>query len=196
MFRGGFTRRLAVFAALGVCVISLRLAWGLAGESPFYLDGEVLAQSSGDCTSVTKITGRGTQTSEPFDIVGPTFIVNYEVSTQNPTDTGYAFFNVVDENGGVVQPDTIDTPSSGQGTQLQGSGTFTGSGSFTLEILGDTADYSLDVQDCGAAPTGGGSGGGNDLLQAGGPESGPVPRMPGGGCPREFPVAAGDACRR
>lgn len=34
------------------------------------------------------------------------------------------------------------------------------------------------------------------LLEAGGPEDGPVPALPGGGCPAEFPVEQGDACYR
>jgi hypothetical protein len=38
--------------------------------------------------------------------------------------------------------------------------------------------------------------GGNGLMRAGGPESGPVPLMPGGGCPPEYPEARGDACYR
>jgi hypothetical protein len=32
------------------------------------------------------------------------------------------------------------------------------------------------------------------LLEAGGPTSGPVPLMPDGGCPREFPTMRGGAC--
>jgi hypothetical protein len=35
-----------------------------------------------------------------------------------------------------------------------------------------------------------------DLFDAGGPEGGPVPLMPGGGCPSEYPVKRGDACYR
>jgi hypothetical protein len=34
------------------------------------------------------------------------------------------------------------------------------------------------------------------LLEAGGPDQGPVPPMPGGGCPAEFPVEQGNACYR
>jgi hypothetical protein len=34
------------------------------------------------------------------------------------------------------------------------------------------------------------------LLEAGGPQDGPVPALPGGGCPAEFPVEQGDACYR
>ncbi len=32
------------------------------------------------------------------------------------------------------------------------------------------------------------------LLEAGGPSEGPAPRMPGGGCPDEFPVEKPDGC--
>lgn len=34
----------------------------------------------------------------------------------------------------------------------------------------------------------------DDLLNAGGPAAGPVPLMPGGGCPAEFPVEQEGAC--
>jgi hypothetical protein len=34
------------------------------------------------------------------------------------------------------------------------------------------------------------------LLEAGGPEDGPVPALPGGGCPTEFPVEQENACYR
>lgn len=32
------------------------------------------------------------------------------------------------------------------------------------------------------------------LMQSGGPEDGPVPHLPSGGCPDEFPVEKGEAC--
>jgi len=34
------------------------------------------------------------------------------------------------------------------------------------------------------------------ILESGGPERGPVPLMPGGGCPGEYPLERGDACYR
>ncbi len=37
---------------------------------------------------------------------------------------------------------------------------------------------------------------GGQLFKAGGPTEGPVPTMPGGGCPKEFPVERGGACFR
>ena len=35
---------------------------------------------------------------------------------------------------------------------------------------------------------------GDNLLQAGGPDDGPLPLMPNGGCPREYPMKASGAC--
>ena len=34
----------------------------------------------------------------------------------------------------------------------------------------------------------------DSLLEAGGPAEGPLPKMPGGGCPEEFPVEQADGC--
>ncbi|MCA1715894.1 MAG: hypothetical protein LC781_03225, partial [Actinobacteria bacterium] len=33
-----------------------------------------------------------------------------------------------------------------------------------------------------------------ELMSAGGPEAGPVPKLPGGACPKEFPQERGRAC--
>jgi hypothetical protein len=35
---------------------------------------------------------------------------------------------------------------------------------------------------------------GNGLFESGGPESGPLPLMPDGSCPQEYPVKSGEAC--
>lgn len=35
---------------------------------------------------------------------------------------------------------------------------------------------------------------GNTLMEAGGPEDGPAPKMPGGGCPPQFPIEQEDGC--
>lgn len=50
--------------------------------------------------------------------------------------------------------------------------------------------------------SGGGGGGGKSqyqynttpLFESGGPEDGPLPQMPGGGCPEEFPVEKDGGC--
>ena len=193
MIRDSFTKRLISFATLGLLVISLRLAWGVSGEFPINLGVEALAQSS-ECAVVTEITGRGNQTSEPFDITGQTFTLDYEATSLS--GEGFAFFNVLDENGGIIQPASQDL-STEDPTLLTGNATFdSGPGPYTIEIAAADADYNATVRDCGQQSSDGGGGGGNPLLQAGGPATGPVPLMPGGGCPREFPVEADGDCRR
>jgi hypothetical protein len=230
MLRDNTRRGLVIFALLGLCAISMRLAWGVSGEFPINLGTTAFAQQD-ECKVVTDIVGRGDQESEPFEIEGQTFRVNFEAD--NPGETpGFAFFNVIDENGGVVQPESQDL-SEDDPDRIEGSATFdSGPGSYFLEIVSESADYAIDVEDCGDSAvrraslqpgpsqnerrsdnrdllkTGGqgnndrdllkagGQGSENrDLLKAGGPDEGPVPVMPDGSCPAEYPIEENGACR-
>ena len=79
MLKDDFTRRILAFALLGVCAISLRLAWGVSGEFPINLGAPAFAQQQGGgCTSVTEIEGRGDQQSGPFRITDQSFRVVFE----------------------------------------------------------------------------------------------------------------------
>lgn len=190
--RDTFTRRVVAFAAVGLLAISLRLAWGVSGGSPVNLGVEAFAQG-GECAVVTEIRGRGNQTSEPFDITGQTFTLDYEATSSS--SEGFAFFNVLDENGGIVQPASQDR-SDDDPTRLTGNATFdSGPGPYTIEIAAADADYNVTVRDCGQQSSSS-TGGGEPLLQAGGPRNGPVPPMPGGECPEEYPVEENGACYR
>jgi len=122
VLKDGFTRRILAFALLGVCAISLRLAWGVSGEFPVNLGAPAFAQQQdGECTPVTEIEGRGDQQSEPFRIGGQSFRVIFEADNPGETD-GYAFFNVIDENDGIVQPDSQDL-SEESPTRVEGEAT-------------------------------------------------------------------------
>ena len=206
MLRNGFTRRILAFALLGVCAISLRLAWGISGEFPIHLGAPAFAQQQGgECTPVTEIEGRGDQQSEPFRIGGQGFRVIFEANNPGETD-GFAFFNVIDENDGIVQPDSQDL-SEESPTRVEGEATFSsGPGEHLIEISSQEASYALTVEDCGASaavqtasrqPAALPRTGPDDtrrLLEAGGPTTGPVPTIPGGGCPKEYPVERGGVC--
>ena len=206
MSSDGFTRRILVIALLGVCVISLRLAWGVSGEFPVNLGGPALAQQQGgECAPVTEIEGRGDQQSEPFQIAGQGFRVIFEADNPGETD-GYAFFNVIDENDGIVQPDSQDL-SSDSPARVEGEAAFSsGPGEYVIEIASEEADYTLAVEDCDgssavrtasqrpAALPRTGQADTRRLLEAGGPTDGPVPLIPGGGCPKEYPVEGDGAC--
>ena len=64
-------------------------------------------------------------------------------------------------------------------------------------IFGDALDSDINGAAC---DEGGFFGRQNDssqrLLEAGGPENAPVPLMPSGGCPKEFPLQKGEICRK
>jgi hypothetical protein len=194
------------FALLGVCAISLRLAWGVSGEFPVNLGGPAFAQQQGGgCMSVTEIEGRGDQQSEPFRIAGQSFRVIFEADNPGETD-GYAFFNVIDENGGIVPPDSQDL-SSDSPTRVEGEATFSsGPGEYAIEIASEEAGYTITVEDCEvstAVQTASrrpatlprtGQDNTRRLLEAGGPTNGPVPTMPGGGCPKEYSFERDGAC--
>ena len=206
MLRDGFTRKIVAFALLGVCAISLRLAWGISGEFPVNLGAPAFAQQQGEgCTPVTEIEGRGDQQSEPFRIGGQSFRVIFEADNPGETD-GYAFFNVIDENDGIVQPDSQDL-SEESPTRVEGEATFSsGPGEYAIEIASEEANYTITVEDCGASAAvqtasrqpaalpRTGPDNTRRLLEAGGPTDGPVPAMPGGGCPKEYPVESSGTC--
>ena len=206
MSRDDFTRKVLAFALLGVCAISLRLAWGISGEFPVNLGAPAFAQQQGGaCTPVTEIDGRGDQQSEPFWIAGQSFKVAFEADNPGETD-GYAFFNVIDENDGIVQSDSQDL-SSDSASRVEGEATFSsGPGEYVIEIASEEASYTLTVEDCDgssavqtasrrpAALPRTGPDETRKLLEAGGPTDGPVPAIPGGGCPKEYPVERGGVC--
>lgn len=217
MLRDDSIRRLVVFALLGVCALSLRLAWGLSGEFPINLGTKALAQQD-DCTPVTTINGRGNQQSETFEITDQTFRIVYQADSPGET-SGYAFFNVVDENGGIVQPSSQDL-SRDDPNRIEGNATFSsGPGTYGIIIASQSADYTIEVEECGASTGRSGSDPQNakrnvasqstdrdsasrdersnknrTLPEAGGPSDGPLPIMPGGGCPVEYPVEKNGAC--
>lgn len=206
MLREDCTRRILAFALLGMCAISLRLAWGISGEFPINLGVPAFAQQQGGgCTPVTEIEGRGDQQSEPFRIAGQSFRVVFEADNPGETD-GYAFFNVVDENDGIVQPESQDL-SSESPTRVEGEATFSsGPGEYIIEIASEEAEYALAVEDCDRSSAERaasqrpvtlprtGQPDSRRLLEAGGPTDGPVPAMPGGGCPKEYPDKRGGDC--
>ncbi len=80
-------------------------------------------------------------------------------------------------------PTTTTTPSSPSPAPT----TTTASPAPTTTI---TSSPSPAASSPSPAPTSGG----DDLFEAGGPTEGPVPLMPGGGCPPEYPILKDGAC--
>jgi len=61
-------------------------------------------------------------------------------------------------------------------------------------LFGDALDSDINGVACDEEDFFAGRNTRENLLKAGGPEDGPVPLMPGGGCPEEFPLQRGESC--
>jgi hypothetical protein len=70
----------------------------------------------------------------------------------NPNDTqGFAFFNVISEDGQIVQPSSQDLSQDDPG-RIEGMATFiSGPNTYTIAIASESADYIIDVEDCGGS---------------------------------------------
>ncbi len=61
-------------------------------------------------------------------------------------------------------------------------------------LFGDTLDSDVNGIACDEGDFFSEQSSSGDLLEAGGPASGPVPLMPSGGCPEEYPIKENGAC--
>ena len=181
---GGSRRVLLTLVLLVVCVASV------VGSGWKVWSTVAIAQEDGeDCAPVTRINGRGTQESEPFEITGQTFRVleSFEADSED----GSAVYAPLDEGDNPITPASSDTAGD-DAPSYETTATYdSGPGTYRIGIVSDGGEYSYEVQDCGLSTSGGGS-----LLDAGGPQQGPVPSMPSGGCPKEYPVQKSGACYR
>lgn len=168
------------------------------------------AYAQEDCTEVATF-GPETedQITDPITISGNT--IRLTADLQGLQDGLEPFFTVISTDEEGTFNDT--TAFTEEGTQTENF--LSGPGAFTFELEAGDTEYTLTVEDCGASPTGGGADqgdngsaddvqyedeptptpkGDDDLLEAGGPVIGPMPLMPDGSCPKEFPVKSGKAC--
>ncbi len=148
MLRDGRTRSILAFALLVLGATSLRSPGGSQASSRSTSKRWPLPSSKArGCTTLTGIEVCGDQQSEPFRIAGQSFKTAFEAD--NPGETGgYAFFNVIDENDGIVLPDSQGL-SSDSPTRVEGEVTFSsGPGEYVIEIASEKASYALTVENC------------------------------------------------
>ena len=175
----------------------LALVLLVAGAGMAYVGWEVTGTSAiaqedgGDCAPITKINGRGTQESEPFEITGQTFRVLETV--EGDSEEGSTVYAPLDENDEPIPPSSTDGGGFGgdDPQSYETAATYDpGPGTYRIGIVSEGAEYTYEVQDCGLSTSSG------ELMEAGGPEDGPVPTMPDGACPREYPVEKAGGCFR
>lgn len=192
----------ASIVVLAVLLISssayvFRSAWeGIGAENirPAY--------AQGDCTTVETFTGTGSRQADPFQINGSNWRFTYTLTNLDPGVEGGLFITVLDGNGDIVGSATQET----EGTNT--SSVNEGPGQFSLDVSSIFGDWEITVEDCGGASPGTPEttvaptppatvqydNSEDVLLEAGGPTAGPVPPMPDGICPKEFPVRSGNVC--
>ncbi|MGH3087434.1 MAG: hypothetical protein ACRDSJ_08970 [Rubrobacteraceae bacterium] len=178
--------------------------------------GPLVFAQQDDCFAVAGFgPDDGDRTTDPFDMRGDVFRVSGEVRTFESQVQSGVNITPVDENGTPASAIPVFEERSFEQGVREGPGTFT----LEIKTLGEV-EYTVTVEDCGPSPRGdpGEEGGPTDeggdstipdtsrtparpsstpdgtLLDAGGPSSGPVPLMPDGECPKEFPVKKGAAC--
>jgi hypothetical protein len=121
----------------------------VGGEFPINLGTMAFSQRSG-CTLVTSISKCGNQESKSFEIEGQTFQLVFEANIPDDTQ-GFAFFNVISEDGQIVQPSSQDLSQDDPG-RIEGMATFSsGPSTYTIAIASESADYIIDVEDCGGS---------------------------------------------
>jgi hypothetical protein len=173
MQSAGLPARLAlVVALLVVCVMAARLAWEVA-----YGGDEGAPAGIG--------VAHAAQTDE--DLFDCSDFESQEDAQEQLLD-GDPY--VLDENGDGTACNEVGVELAAQQTDASQY-----SGDDELQYADDDqySDQYGSLASSGSTDSNGTTTSGT-LLEAGGPETGPVPTMPGGGCPDEFPTEKDGAC--
>ncbi len=178
---------------------------------------QILQERGGGASTIS----RGYANYGPFTTTGDSFVVRMDASSGRPGGAAVAVSDVSDTaTPTVIRRQAFQTPGTtslliqnGPGDYVVTVG-FVGSG-YTVtveECAGGPAGGPRTTSTSVSADRGGSApprtppasspardstldaGPDTDLFQSGGPQSGPLPLMPDGGCPKEFPEKKNGAC--
>ena len=176
----------------------------------------ILRERGGGASTIS----RGYANYGPFTTTSDSFVVRLDASSSRPGGAAVVVGEVNDPaNPGVIRRQAFQTPGTislliqnGPGDYAVTVG-FVGSGyTVTVEECAGgrasqpraTTPTSVPADSSASAPPSTpdstprdstlDAGPDTDLFQSGGPQSGPLPLMPDGGCPREFPTKRNGAC--
>lgn len=197
---------LLVGLAIDVCLL-MKTSW----------DDIRKAYAQQNCATVQTFTGNGIKDTQPFTVTSDTWRLRYDFESTTGDQQSSSFEMTVYKPGNTIPESIITLERPGSDTSYVNAG----AGTYYLSIGSANATWTVDVEECSAsAPPGtpnpgptSASGSAStpastppartqppkskrdrNLFQSGGPTSGPLPLMPNGGCPREFPVQRGKAC--
>jgi hypothetical protein len=177
---------------------------------------QILRETGGGASTIS----RGYANYGPFTTTSDSFVVRLDASSSRPGGAAVVVGEVNDPaNPGVIRRQAFQTPGTtslliqnGPGNYVVTVG-FVGSGyTVTVEECAGgrtttprtTTSTSVPAESSASAAPSTPSrtprdstldaGPDTDLFESGGPRSGPLPLMPDGGCPKEFPVKTKGAC--
>jgi hypothetical protein len=176
------------------------------------------AYAQQNCDAVQTFTGNGIKDTQPFTVTSDTWRLRYDFESTSTDQQSSSFDMSVYKTGNTI-PESVITPERpGSDTTYVNAG----AGTYYLSIGSANATWTVTVEQCSAsAPPGSPNPPGSasasapasnpattppsdspspkpkpkrNLFDSGGPENGPVPLMPEGGCPAEFSVERAGLC--
>jgi hypothetical protein len=175
------------------------------------------AYAQQNCDTVQTFTGNGIKDTQPFTVTSDTWRLRYTFESTTDDQQSSSFEMTVYKPGNSIPESIITLERPGSDTSYVNAG----AGTYYLSIGSANATWSVTAEECSASAPSGTPNPGSDrtspsastpastpaadsqspkskpernLFQSGGPTSGPLPLMPNGGCPREFPEQRGKAC--
>jgi hypothetical protein len=203
--------RVLTFLAVSAVVVCSGFALRVVWESS---SGLAQAQTTGTCPNAQLIDtfeGNGNQQTDTFDTTTDSFRVSYDVTGSDPQFPANLYISVEDANDPINFVGDATQEGDGRGETFVNAPP----GSYFLDITFFGGNYTVTVEQCeggnpdqnpGSPPPGSpppktppplppvDEGPSGDLLDAGGPKSGPLPLVADGTCPKEFPVKRDGAC--
>jgi hypothetical protein len=199
-----------------VLFVGFAVYLGLMIEASWDDTRKAIAQQ--DCDEVQTFTGSGIKETQPFTVSSDTWRLRYDFESTTPDQQSSSFDMSVYKTGNTIPESVITLERPGSDTTYVQAG----AGTYYLSIGSANATWTVRVDECNAsAPPGSANPGGSasasaptskpastpapaspsrkpkpkrNLFDSGGPENGPVPLMPEGGCPTEFPLARAGLC--
>jgi hypothetical protein len=173
------------------------------------------ANAQQNCDEVQTFTGTGIKKTQPFTVTSDTWRLRYDFQSSTPDQQSSSFDMSVYKTGNTIPESVISLERPGSDTTYVNAG----AGTYYLSIGSANATWTVTVEECSASAPGSPNPKGSasssapaskpatkpapaspsrkpkrNLFDSGGPENGPVPLMPEGGCPAEFPVERAGLC--
>jgi hypothetical protein len=203
-----------------VLFVGFAVYLGLMAEASW--DDTRIADAQQNCEEVQTFTGSGIKETQPFTVTSDTWRLRYDFESTTPDQQSSSFDMSVYKTGNTIPESviTLERPGSDTTYVQAGAGTYylsIGSANATWTVTVEDCSASAPS----GSPNPKGSAGASspastsaskpastpssdspprkpkpkrDLFNSGGPENGPVPLMPDGGCPAEFSVERAGLC--